>query len=69
MAQQRAKADASFYTAQKLAEANALLFTKEYIEVLKYQSIANNTKVYFGQGMNGMFIDLVEKLTQSQPSK
>ena len=45
---QRMKADVEFYSAQKKADANNLLLTPAYLELKKYEAIANNAKVYFG---------------------
>uniref|UniRef100_A0AAY5EUK9 Erlin-1 n=1 Tax=Electrophorus electricus TaxID=8005 RepID=A0AAY5EUK9_ELEEL len=57
MAREKAKADAEFYTAAKSAEANRLKLTPEYLELMKYQSIASNSKIYFGQDIPNMFVD------------
>ena len=57
LAKERGKADAEFYRVQKEAEANKLLFTPEFIEVKKYQSLTNNQKVYFGPDIPSMFIN------------
>ncbi|XP_066548898.1 erlin-1 isoform X1 [Amia ocellicauda] len=57
LARERARADAEFYTAEKFAEANRLKLTPEYIELMKYQAIAANSKVYFGQDIPNMFVD------------
>uniref|UniRef100_A0AAR2K5T5 Erlin-1 n=1 Tax=Pygocentrus nattereri TaxID=42514 RepID=A0AAR2K5T5_PYGNA len=57
MAREKAKADAEFYTAAKFAEANRLKLTPEYLELMKYQAIAANSKIYFGQDIPNMFVD------------
>ncbi|XP_076829899.1 erlin-1 isoform X2 [Brachyhypopomus gauderio] len=57
MAREKAKADAEFYTAAKSAEANRLKLTPEYLELMKYQAIASNSKIYFGQDIPNMFVD------------
>ncbi|XP_069467151.1 erlin-1-like isoform X1 [Ambystoma mexicanum] len=57
LARERAKADAEHYTAQKLAEANKIKLTSEYLELMKYQSIAKNSKIYFGTDIPSMFVD------------
>ncbi|KAG5855718.1 hypothetical protein ANANG_G00052100 [Anguilla anguilla] len=49
LAREKARADAEYYTAVKLAEANMLKLTPEYLELMKYQAIAANSKIYFGQ--------------------
>jgi regulator of protease activity HflC (stomatin/prohibitin superfamily) len=45
---EKAKADAALYSAQKEAEANLLRLTPAFLEYTKYQALANNTKIYFG---------------------
>jgi regulator of protease activity HflC (stomatin/prohibitin superfamily) len=57
IAQMKAKADAAFYTAEREASANKLKLTPEYLEVLKYQAVTTNTKVYFGTSIPDMFME------------
>ncbi|KAG7272547.1 hypothetical protein CRUP_004722, partial [Coryphaenoides rupestris] len=57
VAREKARADAEYYTAAKFAEANRLKLTPEYIELMKYQSIATNSKIYFGQDIPNMFVE------------
>uniref|UniRef100_A0A8C9RVA1 Erlin-1 n=1 Tax=Scleropages formosus TaxID=113540 RepID=A0A8C9RVA1_SCLFO len=57
LAREKARADAEFYTAAKFAEANRLKLTPEYLELMKYQAIAANSKIYFGQDIPNMFVD------------
>jgi len=45
---EKALADAHYYMTMKNAEANKLLLTAEYLELMRYQNIASNTKIYFG---------------------
>lgn len=54
---EKMRADAEFYTKEKLAEGNTLLLTKEYIQLKKYESIAQNTKIYFGTDIPHMFYE------------
>uniref|UniRef100_A0A8C6NPB4 Erlin-1 n=1 Tax=Nothobranchius furzeri TaxID=105023 RepID=A0A8C6NPB4_NOTFU len=56
LAREKAKADAEYYTAAKSAEANQLKLTPEYLELMKYQAIAANSKIYFGQDIPNMFL-------------
>jgi hypothetical protein len=56
LARQKSRSDADFYQTQKLAEANSLLLTKEYLELKKYEAIAQNNKVYYGTEIPSMFI-------------
>ncbi|KJE90411.1 hypothetical protein, variant [Capsaspora owczarzaki ATCC 30864] len=64
LAQQKARADADLYSATKRAEANELLYTPLYLEVIKYQSLANNTKIYFGNSIQGMFTETIQQFVQ-----
>lgn len=55
-AKQQTKAEAEFYHLKKQAEANKHLLTKEYLELKKYEAIANNNKIYFGSDIPNMFL-------------
>ncbi|KAM4607552.1 erlin-1 [Polymixia lowei] len=57
LAREKARADAEFYSAAKTAEANRLKLTPQYLELMKYQAIATNSKIYFGQEIPNMFVD------------
>uniref|UniRef100_A0A8P0TUP2 Erlin n=2 Tax=Canis lupus familiaris TaxID=9615 RepID=A0A8P0TUP2_CANLF len=57
VAREKAKADAECYTAMKLAEANKLKLTPEYLQLMKYRAIASNSKIYFGKDIPNMFVD------------
>merc|ERR1711899_634380 len=57
LAREKAKTDAEFYRVQKQAEANKLLYTPEFIEIKKFESLTNNQKVYFGPDIPSMFIN------------
>ncbi|CAB1343334.1 unnamed protein product [Coregonus sp. 'balchen'] len=57
LAKMKARADAEYYTAAKFAEANRLKLTPEYLELMKYQAIAANSKIYFGQDIPNMFVE------------
>uniref|UniRef100_A0A8C0SHH5 Erlin n=1 Tax=Canis lupus familiaris TaxID=9615 RepID=A0A8C0SHH5_CANLF len=57
LAREKAKADAECYTAMKLAEANKLKLTPEYLQLMKYRAIASNSKIYFGKDIPNMFVD------------
>ncbi|XP_076263570.1 erlin-1-like [Rhynchophorus ferrugineus] len=56
LAREKAQADAEFYKIKQQAEVNKVLFTKEYIELKKYESLSKNTKVYFGKDIPQTFI-------------
>eukprot|EP00054_Salpingoeca_dolichothecata_P002561 m.23176 g.23176 ORF g.23176 m.23176 type:complete len:184 (+) comp13100_c0_seq1:36-587(+) len=55
LARQKAQVDAEYYSATKIAEANQMKLTKEYLELQKLTAIANNTKVFFGPDVPTMF--------------
>lgn len=57
LAREKARADAEFYTAQRLADANKVKLTPEYLQLIKYQAIAANSKIYFGNDIPNMFMD------------
>jgi hypothetical protein len=54
---EKAISDGEFYKAQKEAESNKVKLTPEYLELVRLQSIAQNTKVYFGDKLPNMFYD------------
>lgn len=54
----RSNADAEFYNIQRKAEANKLLLTPEYLELMKSEAIMRNNKIYFGEKIpNMMFVN------------
>ncbi|XP_075233399.1 erlin-1-like isoform X2 [Lycorma delicatula] len=55
VATQKSRSDADFYQTQRQAEANSLLLTPQFLELKKYEAIANNTKVFFGSDIPKMF--------------
>uniref|UniRef100_A0A1B6D714 Band 7 domain-containing protein n=1 Tax=Clastoptera arizonana TaxID=38151 RepID=A0A1B6D714_9HEMI len=62
VATQKSRADADFYEMKSRAEANSLLLTPQYLELKRYESIANNTKMFFGADIPKMFWpDFTEK--------
>lgn len=54
LAQEKSIADAKFYEKNRTAEANKLLMTPEYVELEKYKSVANNTKLFFGPDLKNL---------------
>merc|ERR1719278_817777 len=60
LAREKSKSDAEFYRVHKLAEANKLLLTPEYIEMKRIESLSNNQKVYFGPDIPTMFVNQQE---------
>merc|ERR1719225_817717 len=69
LAREKAKTDAEFYRVQKQAEANKLLYTHEFIEIKKFESLTNNQKVYFGPDIPSMFINQNEVAPKMQSSQ
>lgn len=55
-AKQQTKAEADFYHLKKQAEANKLLLTREYLELKRYDALARNNKIYFGNDIPNMFL-------------
>lgn len=55
LAREKSRSDADFYQMAKQAEANKLLLSKEYLELEKYKSLSQNSKVYYGQDIPKMF--------------
>lgn len=53
----RSQADADFYIGQKKAEINKILLTSEYLELMKYEAITKNNKIYFGEKIPNIFLD------------
>ncbi|RZC35632.1 Band 7 domain containing protein [Asbolus verrucosus] len=56
LARQKSHADAEFYSMRQQAEVNKLLYTPQFIELKKYESLAQNNKVYFGKDIPQTFI-------------
>ncbi|XP_039292789.1 erlin-1-like [Nilaparvata lugens] len=69
IATQKSRADADFYQTQKQAEANALLLTPQFLELKKYEAIANNTKVFFGADIPKMFLNIGSVDSNTQANK
>nr|CAD1822624.1 unnamed protein product [Ananas comosus var. bracteatus] len=57
VAREKSQADASFYRVTKEAEANRLKLTPEYLELKFIESIANNSKIFFGDKVPNMVMD------------
>merc|ERR1719423_24778 len=66
LAKEKSKADAEFYKIQKVAEANRLLLTSEYLDLKKIEAMSVNNKVYFGPDIPNMFINEREDIKDSQ---
>jgi len=59
VANQKALADSEFYSITKAAEANQAKYTPEFLRFVLYSSLANNTKIYFGEKIPGIFASLI----------
>lgn len=57
LAKERARADANYYRVQKEAEANKMILTPQYLEMLRHKAILENTKIYFGNRIPDMFME------------
>ncbi|XP_060063978.1 erlin-1-like isoform X1 [Ylistrum balloti] len=57
LAKEKAKSDALFYAAEREAQSNKEKLTPEYLELIRYQTLAANTKVYFGNALPDIFFD------------
>ena len=57
LAKEKSRTDAEFYRVERLASANGLLLTPQYLELKRYEALANNQKVYFGPDVPGTFIN------------
>lgn len=56
LAREKSRSDAEYYQTKRLAEANSILLTTEYLELKKYESVGKNSKVYFGNNIPSMFL-------------
>ncbi|KAK9300759.1 hypothetical protein QLX08_006628 [Tetragonisca angustula] len=56
LAREKSRSEAEYYQTKMQAEANKLLLTVEFLELKKYEALAQNTKVYYGQDIPKMFM-------------
>ncbi|XP_029033247.1 erlin-1 [Osmia lignaria lignaria] len=56
LARQKSHSDANYYQMKMQAESNKLLLTKEFLELKKYEALARNAKIYYGQDIPKMFM-------------
>ncbi|KAL9687749.1 hypothetical protein QQ045_032156 [Rhodiola kirilowii] len=57
LAREKSLADANFYRVMKEAEANQLKLTPQFLELKFIESIANNSKIFFGNKLPNMILD------------
>lgn len=55
LTRQKSHSDAEYYQMKMQAEANTLLLSKQYLELKKYEALAHNMKIYYGQDIPKMF--------------
>lgn len=66
---EKSLADAAYYKAQKEAESNKAKLSREYLELVKYESLSKNTKIYFGNSIPNMYADsIMDKMTKVSDS-
>jgi len=56
LAKEKSKTDAEFYRIKREAEANALLLSKEYLDLKKFEALSSNRKVYFGPDIPSVYM-------------
>merc|ERR1719210_2048755 len=66
LAKEKSRADAEFYKIQKVAEANRMLLSSEYLELKKIEAMSVNNKVYFGPDIPNMFINERDDIKDTQ---
>merc|ERR1712012_459150 len=55
LAKEKSRTDAEYYRIKREAEANALLLTKEYLDLRKFEALSTNRKVYFGPDIPNVY--------------
>merc|ERR1712209_266700 len=55
LAKEKSRTDAEYYKIKREAESNALLLTKEYLDLKKYEALSTNRKVYFGPDIPNVY--------------
>merc|ERR1712198_594265 len=55
LAKEKSRTDAEYYRIKREAEANALLLTKEYLDLKKFEALSTNRKVYFGPDIPNVY--------------
>jgi len=53
----RSEAEAKLFAAEKSAEGNAKLLTREFLDLQYVQALGANSKIYFGDSIPAMFTD------------
>ena len=63
---EKSKADAHYYKVSKMIEAEQKQLTPEFLKRLAIESVANNTKLYFGESIPKFIMENVEKLMDNK---
>ncbi len=58
LARRKTQADAEHYASEQRARGNLLVFTPEFLEYKRIEALAGNTKVYFGDKIPPMFVQV-----------
>ena len=58
LAKSKAQTDSQFYRALKEAQANKLHLSREFLQLELIRSIANNTKIYYGEKIPSVLFEL-----------
>lgn len=64
LAKEKALADANKYKVESEAQANKMKLTPEFLQLSMYQSLAQNTKVYFGNSIPNIFSNLENEIVK-----
>jgi erlin len=62
---EKSKADAHYYKISKMIEAEQKQLTPEFLKRLAIESIANNTKLYFGESIPKFIMENVDRMMSS----
>lgn len=65
----KAQTDAEFYSQTKVAEANSLLLTPQFLQYQNILSLANNLKVYFGEKIPSVLLELTDSSSLKSPQE
>lgn len=69
LAKERAVADANKYRSDTEAQSNLKKLTPEFLEWSMYQTIAQNTKIYFGNSIPKMFVQTEDIFKREKSSR
>ncbi|XP_018653051.1 putative spfh domain protein 1 precursor [Schistosoma mansoni] len=69
LARSKALTDAEYYRAMKEAEASHLKLTPAYLELAKYQALAQNSKVYFTGDQGNLIMDLLNQMSSRKSNQ